>query len=397
MKIKIVFWGIGNTAMKYNNQINSFSNRIEIIAFTDSCQDNIKEDSMWNGYRLVAPCKISQLEIDYVCILSVYEWEIRKRMYKDNLFDLTKIVSFHEVCMIDRFGIDINDCYVKMTQITHPNLVCFSEKWSIYESLKRKYSYVLCDSRYWKVNTKKKELDESKKPIWVLWLQGFQHAPEIVKICVYSLKNIVGKQEKIYLLDENNLFDYIDIPNYIVKKWREGIISNTHFSDLIRIQLLNMYGGIWIDATVYFTSKNLPDYIKNDKLFMFSRWLDWRKSPEPRLVASWLIAAPSANKLLIILEALHNEYWKKENRMEDYFLTHLFITLIAECFSDEWDQMEIIMRDPAQLLNEELFCEFDHVRYEHLKQMSDIHKLSYKRMILEKEDCLWSKIDKMGE
>lgn len=394
MKIKIVFWGIGNTAIKNIKQIEKFSHQIEIIAFTDSCQNNI-EETIWNGYRLIDPCKISRLEMDYVCILSVWEWEIRRRIYKENLFDLSKIISFHEICMMDVFGIDINNCHKKMMQIMHPNLTCFSERWSIYESLKRKYSYVLCDDQYWKVNAKKKEIDESKKPIWVLWLQGFEYAPEIVKVCVQSLKNVVGKTEKIFLLDENNLFDYIDLPKYIIKKWKEGIISNTHLSDLIRIQLLNMYGGIWIDATVYITSNKLPDYITSNKLFMFSRWLDKKECPEPRLVASWLIAAPPANKLLIILEALHKEYWKKESCMEDYFLTHLFITMIAECFPDEWNQMEIVMRDPSQLLNEELSCEFDNVRYEHLKQMSSVHKLSYKRPILDKENCLWSEIGKI--
>lgn len=397
MKIKIVFWGIGNTAIKNIDQIKGFSDQIEIIAFTDSCQDGIEKVSTWKGYKLVAPYEISQLEMDYVCILSVWEWEIRRQIYKENLFDLSKIVDFHEICMMDAFGIDVNNCYEKMIHIMHPNQVFFTQKWRIYESLKRKYSYVLCDSRYWKVNVKKKEIDESKRPIWVLWLQGFENAPEIVKACVHSLENVVRETEKIFLLDGNNLFDYIDLPTYIIKKWKEGIISNTHLSDLIRVQLLNMYGGIWIDATVYFTSNELPDYMTSNKLFMFSRWLDWRECPEPRLVASWLIAAQPANKLLMILEALQEEYWKKENSMEDYYLTHLFITLIAECFPDEWERMEIVMRDPAQLLNEELSSEFDNVRYEHLKRMSDVHKLSYKKAILEKDNCLWSKIGKVIE
>ena len=47
-----------------------------------------------------------------------------------------------------------------------------------------------------------------------------------------------------------------------------GTISNTHFSDLIRLNLLNQYGGTWIDSTCLQTEK-IPDYIKNSNLFLY--------------------------------------------------------------------------------------------------------------------------------
>ncbi len=47
----------------------------------------------------------------------------------------------------------------------------------------------------------------------------------------------------------------MNIPNSIVSKWKSNVISDTHFSDIIRTELLIKYGGTWIDSTVYVNNK----------------------------------------------------------------------------------------------------------------------------------------------
>lgn len=320
-----------------------------------------------------------QMNIDYLCILSIWEWDIRKRIYNENLFDLTKIINLYEFYMLSFFGENLCRSYQKMIGCVHPMQSFYAHEWEVYEYVKRNYSYVLFDEQYWKQDREKKiDFEENIRPIWILWLQGLAHAPEIVKACVRSIKKMVGKEERICLLDKKNLFDYIEFPDYIIQKWEKGIISNTHFSDLVRVRLLNVYGGIWIDATVYATGEKLPDYLKSDKLFMFSRWIGWKNCPEPRITASWLMSSSSGNRMLIILEAILNEYWKKEEKLIDYFLLHIFFTMIAFFLPNEWDKTEKILRDSAQLLAGELACEYNENRFEYLKKMAVFHKLSYK-------------------
>ena len=62
-----------------------------------------------------------------------------------------------------------------------------------------------------------------KGKIFVLWLQGIQEAPDLVKICVNSiLRNCNGHE--VVLLNENNITDWIDpIPSEIDKKFKKGI------------------------------------------------------------------------------------------------------------------------------------------------------------------------------
>lgn len=392
--MRIVFWGMGNTAKMYLPQIERLSSQFDFVAFTDGSQKDFMNELFWEGYKVVIPEKIPELAIDYLCILSIWEWDIRKRIYDEDLFDLNKIISFHEITIINTFHDGLNNCYKLLSENVHPWQKNSIDMWKNYEYLKKNYSYVLCDDKYWKVDVDKKVFfKENIRLIWVLWLQGFEQAPELVKVCVQSLKRAVSEKEVLCLLDETNLSNYIDLPDFIVQKWKNGNISNAHFADLIRLRLLNVYGGVWIDATVYFTGNKLPDYIKSNRLFMFNMKESWKACTEPMVAANWLISAEPENKMLIILEVLLNEYWKKENKAVNYFIFHIFWTIIVECFPEEWNQVETVIRDPAQLLNTELDHIFQRERFEHLKKMSDVHKLSYRGPYKRAgKDSFWAKI-----
>lgn len=399
--MRIIFWGTGNTAKNYIYYIRKISAKYQIIAFTDSRYINIENDTYWEGFKVVTPQMISSLDIDYLCVLSIWEWQIRRKIYKENLFELSKIISYNELYMMYSFEMNLNDCYKKISLSLPLNLRYIVDEWEIYGYFKKNYAYVLCDKKYLSLNTNKKiELKNQDRVVWILWLQGFEQAPELVKVCVHSIKKNLKEKVHICLLDKYNLFDYIDLPAHILQKWKTGIISDTHFSDMVRLRLLNVYGGVWIDATVYFTGDKLPDYLENSDLFMFSRWIDWKSAIEVKIIANWLISARPRNVILMNLEALLNEYWKKENRAINYFIFHIFWRITVENFMDEWNHVEKILRDPAQLLYEELTCKFDRVRFEHLKKMTDFHKLSYKdfpRIKKAGKDSFWGKICEMTE
>ena len=96
---------------------------------------------------------------------------------------------------------------------------------------------------------------ESSK-IWTLWWQGVEQAPEIVKVCLKSQQeNMVSNGFQYTVITKDNWKQFIDLPKHIIEKVENGKITLTHFSDIIRAELLKQYGGIWIDATVFCNKK----------------------------------------------------------------------------------------------------------------------------------------------
>ncbi|WP_290236109.1 capsular polysaccharide synthesis protein, partial [Bacteroides acidifaciens] len=69
------------------------------------------------------------------------------------------------------------------------------------------------------------------KKVWLCWWQGMDNAPDLVKKCYQSIKAHLTDWE-IVIVTRDNYFQYVSFPEYIIRKWEIGIISNTHMSDL---------------------------------------------------------------------------------------------------------------------------------------------------------------------
>ena len=189
----------------------------------------------------------------------------------------------------------------------------------ILEVLSRDYSSIISD---YKNRPNVSEKPESPYPVWVCWWQGEAGMPEVVKIC-YSqlLKNANG--HKINLITKDNYKNHVSIPDYILEKVDSGIISITHFSDILRVALLSKYGGLWIDSTIY-TLCGLPDF--NAGLFSIRRLQEGDYVSECRWTA-FLIYAEKSCMLLEFMQDIFFEYWKTRNSMIDYFLVDYCIML----------------------------------------------------------------------
>lgn len=92
-------------------------------------------------------------------------------------------------------------------------------------------------------------------PIWVFWMQGEAQMPPLVKMCYRQLT----AHNRVTLLTLENLGDYISLPTYIWEKFHSGMIMPAHLADIVRVTLLEKYGGVWVDATC-FVPRELPDY-----------------------------------------------------------------------------------------------------------------------------------------
>ena len=233
--------------------------------------------------------------------------------------------------------------------------------------------------------------------IWQLWLQGDENKPDIVKRCMNSVQKFSGNR-KVITLSEKNLNEYIELPDFILFKYKKGIISKTHLSDYIRLVLLAKYGGTWIDATCFQTSE-IPQDILNSDFFIFKSeaWMTFPTPPDNldfldyiqpfygqvyHAGSSWFIhAQPNSPIILTALEML-NEYWRNNNKMIDYFLVHNLITLSimsSETNKDSYNKMPSYSTKRPHILYFSQFKKFNLNAFNNMKKWSFIHKLTYKK------------------
>ena len=93
---------------------------------------------------------------------------------------------------------------------------------------------------------------EFPKIIWTMWQQGEAQMPETVKASLKTIKDFAKRNGcECYLLTNENLADFINIPKDITEKYKKNELTAAHYSDIIRFSLLYQYGGIWMDATLF--------------------------------------------------------------------------------------------------------------------------------------------------
>lgn len=250
--------------------------------------------------------------------------------------------------------------------------------------LKKKYGKIISGNLP-PVEKKTKSIDP-QKTIWVCWLQGIEHAPEVVQICFERLKMYMP-DKTIILITEENLNEYIEIPSYIYQKRERGIISLTHFSDIVRIFLLCQYGGLWIDSTMYLTNR-IPDFIFNSPLFVYKVYpSDYQR----QVASSQFIFALSNNEILCRTKQGLLAFWKKENSLLHFSLFHLIFAIAVQANQhtmEEWNKIPFYNSVNNHMLQKELFCLYDQSRWEYLTSIAFTHKLTYKD--LDKKGVEWN-------
>lgn len=238
---------------------------------------------------------------------------------------------------------------------------------------------------------------EHSNKVWVCWFQGMENAPLVVQKCYQSLKKNLTDQE-IILITFDNISEYAQFPDLIIQKWKNGQITHTHMTDLLRLELLIRYGGMWVDATVLCTSKrkDIPEYYFDSDLF-FYQCLKPGRDGHSHLNSSWLISAKTNNKVLMATRYLCYEYWKRNGSMVDYFLLHNFMSIVLEYYPDEWSRIVPKENATPHILLLRLFEQFDEAMWNTIKQQSPFHKLTYKidSEYEDKENTFYTKLIKI--
>ena len=252
-----------------------------------------------------------------------------------------------------------------------------------YKKLKRKYRSIVDDFK--SSNSIQKQSDY----VWIMWLQGIENAPILVKKCYESVKkNLPNK--KIIVLDELNLKKYVQLPDYIEKKYKKGIISHAHYSDLVRLEVLIKHGGLWLDSTVFMTDTLDSNFFKN-QLFVFKNVSLDRDDLNVIVASNWLIYSYSNNPILELTKELLLKYWKKNNLLLSYNIFHLFFTMATEKYSKEWEDVPVNSNILPHILQFELLKKYDENKYNEIKKLSVFHKLNH-RIKTDDKDSFYYKL-----
>lgn len=262
------------------------------------------------------------------------------------------------------------------TSIKATNLIEDATQLKAYKILKRKYGRIADLTKNKLSGLAYADCAHKNYPIWIFWYQGFCEAPELVKLCYESVRKYFP-EHTINLIDKNNLAKYVSLPTFVYEKLEKGIISFTHFSDIVRLALLTQQGGIWIDSTVFFTGTHLSQDIINSDLFLFrnlsgSTGLDG-------ITSSWFIVASKESRIINSVYNMLLEYWNNENSvMMEYYIFHIFMMIAIEKNPEEWEKVLIRNNGYPHLLQFSFDKPFDINKYNEFKNLTNIHKLSNK-------------------
>lgn len=246
------------------------------------------------------------------------------------------------------------------------------------QRLARKYSRIL--KRY-HLNESQEHI--SSKKLWIFWWQGMENAPTLVHRCYESVNEYLYDWD-IKLITKDNYQQFVNFPEFILNKYEKGIISTAHFSDLLRLELLIRYGGLWLDATVLCTSSIIPRSIINSDLFVFQAQKPGADG-HATLLSNWLIYSKTNNILLEMTLHMLYDYWKKNDSLIDYFIFHHFFTIACNHYPEEAKKIPPFCNSIPHILQLHLFDQYDETYWDDLKRMVCFHKLTYK---LDSKKCM---------
>lgn len=224
---------------------------------------------------------------------------------------------------------------------------------------------------------------KNNSDIYIFWWQGLSNAPDIIKKCVESIIYNAG-EHTVRIIDKNNWSDYCSVDERVVDKLKNGQISITLFSDVLRCNLLYENGGIWIDPTCYL-ERNFDNDIYKYSFYTIKHGDNYEFPICKGLWATFFLASGKHNPLLGFMKEFFSTYWKNEQTFIVYLSLDLILSiaydnityaknmidLVPENNKNRDDARNIIIKSKGKAVNFiDILNEVDSNTY--------IHKLTYK-------------------
>jgi hypothetical protein len=164
----------------------------------------------------------------------------------------------------------------------------------------------------------KEENNFLNKTIWMYWGQGWENVGLLQKIVAGSWM-LNNPKWKIELLNDQTLRDHLlEETPYLFDSNKN--ISYQARSDIIRLALLNKYGGVWADATMLCMQP--LDHWAFEAVEKTGIWMyhGWGGNFDPNVgIASWFILSYKNNYVIKKWKERCDQYWKEHNEAHTYF------------------------------------------------------------------------------
>lgn len=243
-----------------------------------------------------------------------------------------------------------------------------------------------------------KKTHESKEQLllWTLWWQGYDQMPPVVKLCYQKQKTYAeSKNAKLILLTKDNIGEYVDIPQIILEKVDKKIITLTHFSDIIRIFLLEQYGGAWIDSTLLIDNSIYETSFEDNDFFSFHLPVDVHTPSGTGQVLTeckWsgfmLYSKTPHNPIFVFLKRSIVDYWEKYDVLVDYFIMNFLIRVLYDNEEYAKRMIDVVSYNNPCLydLNPIMGKKYLDDEWYSLRRSTDFFKLSWKEKYIKLDD-----------
>ena len=242
-------------------------------------------------------------------------------------------------------------------------------------------------------NEKEEETTEFPKIIWTMWQQGEAQMPETVQASMKTIKDFAKRNDcEFYLLTDENLADFINIPIDITEKYKKKELSAAHYSDIIRFSLLYQYGGIWMDATLFVSPYATLEMFEGDFFTLNHPPLQPEKMERTVGDFKWagfFLAGKKGKPYFKHIRDLYLYYVRKYPVFIHYLMMDYFILSEYKCspyFENLVDRLPILA--PAErvwFLRDHAHDLFEEKEWEEVLKTTPILKTTYK---IKKEEVL---------
>lgn len=193
------------------------------------------------------------------------------------------------------------------------------------------------------------------KIIWTFW--SLKSPSYFASFCIDRWVEL-HQDYQVIIVNEENIIDYL--PEFDMKLFGHLSLPIQNVTDLIRLSLLEIYGGVWLDASVFMGERIDKIFDLKRNQFDFLGYYDklGENSLLAPIVETWFLIAPKGSLFISLwrkelLECFQSfnpkEYYKSREdydllikgyeKIQDYMLVYTAQQIVLQYYSDQFKIM----------------------------------------------------------
>lgn len=213
-------------------------------------------------------------------------------------------------------------------------------------------------------------VDPGRLGVYTFWNSPIEQAPPLVQACIAEIRR---RHPDLHVLDGHSARDLADIPDAVAAALETD--HPAHFSDFVRVSVLDRHGGIWVDATCWAPAP-LPAAVAPllTAGALYPRWTRHQ-------IGNWFIAAVAGTPLIRLQRLALEAWWTSGGGIPDYFLYHRIFEVLQDLvpeFHGQWDAVPNLSSAASHLLQLGMMQPYSPDAMRLVAGASIVQKLSYK-------------------